>query len=367
MYAVSAAFLNATRKGGQVSTRADVLSNGSVIATDLPLTAGSVDVDLSAEVRRRCSVSLIDDTGLLSPLSPGDDLSPYGNEIALHRGFVIGGVPEVAPLGVFRISVAEIVDQGFHTIALTGYDRARSVQRARLETPYTIAAGTNYATAIQDLIDSRLPNLTYNFTTTTSTTPLIVLPEESDPWSEAMKMAASIGMVLYFDAAGVCTLTGEPDASNAEPVLTYEEGTNATVISYTDSFNDDTAYNGMIVMGEPPDLAPVRAEAWDADPDSPTYYLGPYGRVPQFLRSQFVTTQAQADDAARAGVLRQSGATERLTITTTVNPAHEAGDVTQVQRAGLEIDAPYVVESFNVPLEVTGSMSLAMRKRRVTI
>src|SRR4051812_35315225 len=106
MYNVSAAFLAALRQSHTISTRADVLSGGVVVAT-LDITDGSVEVDGNNTVRRHCSVTLVDPTGTMTPSEAGDLLSPFGNEIALYRG--IGD--ELVPLGVFGIATVDIEDK----------------------------------------------------------------------------------------------------------------------------------------------------------------------------------------------------------------------------------------------------------------
>jgi len=83
-------------------------------------------------------------------------------------------------------------------------DQSRQVSRNTWQDVYYIAANTNYATAIQSIIDNRLPGLTYNFQSTPMKTPKIVLGTQlgNDPWQDAQDMATAIGFQLYFDAAG---------------------------------------------------------------------------------------------------------------------------------------------------------------------
>src|SRR5690606_16329718 len=104
-------------------------------------------------------------TKLPAEVALGDaGLWPLGNEIHLFQGIRMGhlGLPdEELQLGVFRIGRPRIEDGGGElTLTLEGYDRARTVSKARFTKPYVIPEGTDVATAIKDLIHSRIPWLT---------------------------------------------------------------------------------------------------------------------------------------------------------------------------------------------------------------
>jgi len=341
---------------------ADIYKAGVAIALNLPVVSGSVTIDGRAALRRRCTVTVLDINGTFAPNDATDTLAPYGNELVLKRG--VAG--DMAALGVFRFDTASVTDSGPVTIDLAGFDRAGTVQAARFETPYTVAAGTNYGTAIQAFITSRLPGLIYSFATTTRVTPLLVFEESSDPWAEAQKMAASVGMEVFFDANGICVLRPEPDPNApGVTVTTYTEGAGGVVVEVTNDLEVVPGYNKFIVVGEPVDgSAPVRAEAFDNNPASPTYFFGPFGKRPRFFRSQFVTTQAQAQETADAFLLRELGGSEQVSFTAIPNPAHDAGDIVRVVRARIGVDTIAVIDSLTMPLEPAGLMRVATRKQR---
>jgi hypothetical protein len=147
-------------------------------------------------------------------------------------------------------------------------------------------------------------------------------------------------------------------------VAVYESGKTATILSVENTLSDEPGYNGYVVDGEPPDLPPVHVVRWDEDENSPTYAYGSYGKVPFFLRSQFITTDTQATKAAAAGLRRERGGTEQLTFEAIPNPAHEAGDIVGVIRSEMGISDVYLVESFPIPLSVNGAMNVTTRRRR---
>jgi hypothetical protein len=359
MLAVSARFKTEVTRSHSVAL--------SAVAGSTPLTVigGQVTVDRTAQFRRSCRVDLLDKAGTLIPNLATGPVSPYGKEIQLYRGVkYTDGATELCPLGVFRISVNDVEDSGAPSLSVTGYDRSRTISRNRFTDVYVIAAGTNYATAIQNLILNRLPSCPTSFTATTQTCPAIFLDPAADPWVEATKMAQVIGMELFFDVYGTCILQPEPVIS-ATPSVVLSDLSASTLIRVTKSLNDEPGINGVIVTSETTSSTPARGEAWDTDPSSLTYYLGPYGKVPAFETSQYAVTSAQCTAAAVASLQRQIGGTEQASCSTIPNPALVEGDTVQLVRTKAGVSSTFMLESFVVPLAVGGTMDLRFRTRRV--
>lgn len=308
-----------------------------------------------------------------------DEVAYYENVLSADdvlRHFEVGKAQrdtftdELVPLGVFGISDVSVDDTpGELTIQVTGFDRARRVQRAKFTDFEVISDGTNYATAIKNLIESRVPSSTsFSFLTTTETTPLIVFEPGDDPWQRAQELAESIGAELFFDLNGNCVLRPEPDPTEQGSVFDYAEGSDCTMLGLNKSLTDERTFNHVIVTGESTALDnPLLGEAKDDDPESPTYVEGPFGDVVFLLQSTTVSTQEQADDAAAAALRRFTGLVENIQFTAVVNPAHEVGDVIVVkrQRAGVS-RRHYVIETLQIPLNVDEPMSVTVRERRAS-
>lgn len=370
MYGASAAFFAAVTHSHGVTARVEVLSGTRVLA-DLLVTDGSVKMDESADTRRSVSCTLGDATGTLTPSGLSDVLSPAGNELRVWRGITVPGLTEEVPLGVFGIADVDITADivGGVQIGLTGFDRAKRVSEARFDTTYVIAAGTNYSTAIQALIRSRLPmTVTFLFEDTVATTPALVFNVGDDPWKAAQDMARSIGCEVFFDGLGRCVMRSVPDPDTAPVVWTYAEGPQAIILSGRKKLTREGTYNGVIASGESSAItnqssAPVTATVWDDNPFSPTYYLGSFGKKPRLYSSPFITSPVQALSAARA-ILRSSlGLAEDVAFTSVVNPAHEPGDVVSISLAKAKVNARYVLSSFSVPLTHSSSLQASTRRR----
>jgi hypothetical protein len=372
MWPTSAAFKDAVTRSHEVVVTALLTdSAGGTLATLQPV-GGQVDVDETRPVRRTCQLRLVDPTGALVPADAADLLHPLaGNELRLSRGVQLPAGPELAPVGVFRLSKPVIRDgpDGL-TIDVQGSDRARVIQRAPYTDPYQVAAGTPGPTALQDLFTSRWPAaaapLRFNLAPSGYVTPQLTFGVGSgnDPLADAASIALGMGQEVFFDPAGVVTSRPITDPNTMAVAIRWIEGSGCTVVELERDLDDQDNYNGVILdVSNSDNTTALHSEAWDTDPDSPTYYLGPLGRRPLFLTDATVSSQAQADAATAAKLLTVLGATEEVTVTAVTNPAIDAGDIAHITRARAKLDATYAVRSLTIPLGADAAMTCTCRPR----
>lgn len=276
---------------------------------------------------------------------------------------------EFIPLGVFTLNDTAISDSvdGL-TLELSGTDLSRKVSRNRWEQTYVVYPGSNVGDVIMRIIRNRLPGTQFNFASTDKVTPLLFFGEQSsnDPWQDAQDLALSIGHEVYFDPYGVCTMRAEPDPAIDSPVWEFEDLLNPTIMSLTRRVTDENTYNRIVVIGEGSGLdQPVRGIATDEDPASPTYILGPYGTVTQIIRSSMVLTDIQAQDAARAALLRNKGMTEAIEMDVLPMAALEPGDITVVTRPRSKVEGQFIIDSQQIPLGAEGLMHVVSRRQRL--
>src|SRR6266487_3262143 len=277
MWPISDRFRSALPQSHLVASRVDLLIDNAIV--DLTAAGVVVDgkVDVSAtDIRRTMSCSLIDWEGFLLPFTASDPLAPTGGELRFWRGIDYqDGTEELVPLGTFRYTAVDVPSP---KIELNGFDRSWVIQGAKLENALTIAAGTNYVEAITNVLMTAYgSNLPTNFPDTDEVTPGLVFDADSDPWAIAKDLASNIGMDLYFDPLGICTMTPAPDPATSTPDWTFDEGsvTNIGLPGIALSWDVTDAINAVIVIGENSDNSQVyRAVAYDLDPNSPTRYDG---------------------------------------------------------------------------------------------
>lgn len=349
MLATTSTFDDAAAGDAQGAYVAEVIDRQGATggSFSLQLTFGSVEEDRRRDVRRTCTVDLVDPTGELTPDDATDLLAPFGNELVLRSGFVTSAGVETVPAGVFRFYEPDIGESdGALTIRIEGHDRAAVLQRAKLTDVYVAAADTPTEDAIADLAQLQYPQVELNLPSMGSTIPRSVHAIGDDPWKIMREWARVAGFELFFDAAGVLT-AARPAGLDSDPTVTFAGGTGAVLLNASRRISTAAdVYNGVVVEAEGTSLAlPIVAQVWDEDPSSPMYSgfpdsLGntPFGAVAKPIRSSLVRSQSQAEQLAQAEFDKLAGAVESIRWAQLSNPAVEAGDVAQVDEpiAGLD-------------------------------
>lgn len=366
-------FYEAIRKSHTIISWIDVIAPDQEVVR-LPAIDGQVDVDGTAAFRRKLSCQCIDPTGLVTPRTEGEILTPYGTELRAYRGIRYSDDPEdyeACSLGVFRLSRSSITDNnaGSPTIQLEAFDLSRTISRDKFKVPYVIAAGTNAMDALKDLAKQTFADVQFNAVTSSVATVAPLLFEAGgDPWEAMNGLARSMGCEMYFDVEGRLTVA-PPNDINAlpSPDFTYIEGQNCTMLDLSREYSDEGVFNGIIVTGESigDQLPPVRGEFWDENPTSPTYRYGPYGEVPGFITDNLAKTADQCTAIAKSQLSLILGAASKLSITGIVNPSYESGDIVQVVREKSKVDGLYAVDAFSVPLR-SNTQALSLREQRPT-
>lgn len=376
MYSVTDGFKDQIIRSQQIVTLVEVTSEGEVIYDDLQVHEGNVTVDKQAANRRRCNVK-VSDVANLTPKDANDLLHPLsGHELKLYRGVHINKEDrdELVPLGVFQLEDADIDDSGEAVnVNIKGFDRSKKIERQRYIEPYFVAEGENYADAILDLINFVEPGLVYNFMNTTRETPPMIFGTGGwsgggNPWKDAVKMAESLGAELFFNSEGICVLRPEPDPATDPIVWEYEEGEENTILYIARGLTREEVFNHVIAYGANSSTEPIRVEAVDDDPDSPTYIDGPFGDVPTFYRSTMLLTVDQAQDAADAKLRSVLGTPEQARFNSIVNPAHELGDVITITRDRIGMnESRHVLDKISIPLTTSTPLNAACREKRVQL
>lgn len=373
MRPTSTAYRAAIRQSHLAVVKVEVLDSGVVIDT---LTAdgtrpaaisGSVTLDSRAASRGRFDLTLVDDGSLgLIPTTAADLLAPYGNEVKIHRGLVLpDGTIETPSVGIFRIDAANIEDTAAAlTIALSGLDRSARVIDAKFEEPFEVAAGTNIETAILAVVQVAIPDVVTVFPGSLFVTPQLRAEEGSDRWKFAQDIATACGLELYFDGDGYLRLEA---TAAGDIVATLAEGPGGVLLSASRGWTRADTFNRVIATGEnTSEAAPARGVATDNDPTSPTYYYGPFGKVPRFYASSFIATDEQAVVAATTLLLRQLGTTQTANFGVICDPSLEPGDTVRVTRLRAGIDEDNVIDSLTIPLGVEQPMTGQTRARQAT-
>lgn len=358
-------------------------------ADNVPVLAvvdGQVSHDDTADIKgtANLTISIDSEHESLVPMGPGDPLSPIAEvlvQIEIGARDPATGLPDLDLQGTYEIIDTDIEeDQGPLTITLELEDKHKKIQRARFFRPRTIAKGTAFEDAQLDLLVSVIPESEINITPTTHTTPLLSWDIEDDRLAGLREMQVANGYIMRFDGPGNAQIHPDTDPTD-DPIWSFSQGPETVIetvsgmaraLKTSRRLSDRETYNGVIALGEPTgDTKPrIRAEAWDTNPDSLTYFdptkpdESRYGPVPFFYSSTFITTPAQGLSAARAMLPKKAGVVERIEVTTLLNARVRCGDVALINRPRIGASGSFVVEAVTKPIKA-GSMSMRMRERRL--
>lgn len=374
MFPVSARWRAAISRSHDVVCRVELRSGDVVVAdsSQLRVLDGSVKFDQAAAVRRTCEVTLQCPASLVPTFTRRTVLDPFGNELRISRGIDYGlsgtAGPELVPLGVFRVETTSVTDgpAGDSVVTLAGYDRSDAISRAKFVRPYPIPAGTNLAVAAAAIVTDRssLPTAPQMILSpVTETTPLHLLEEGADPWADGVEqLAIAAGCEAFYDVSGTWLFRPEPQVLDPA-VVTLSEGPGCTILEMDREYTPGP--NGVIITGESSFAGPVRGEAFDLNPSSPTYWYGPYGQRPVWETHPLAITSTIANRIARTRLLQLSGAGEQVTLRMIPDASLQEGDVVHLRRARSGLDDLLMLQSGDVPLTHANPQPVVFRDRRV--
>ena len=370
MYPSSAAFKAAVRTDHVAVSKAEVWASDQKLA-ELNISDGNVQIDSSSAVRRMCDVSLVTsrETNNLVPDNDFDLLTPFGNELRLYRGVQYAdGTQEYVPLGVFVITEVDISDANDGvSIKLSGEDKSIRVSRAKWTAPYQMVSGT-LEDSLSALLKNRYPDVEVSFPTTNVTVNQVLLgaENENDPWKDAVEIAELVGFDLFFDQNGVVQMRQFPTLDGSVVVALYTEGDGTTITQLNRTISTKQTFNGVIYTIEGADVVlPIRVEAWDEDPSSPTYRYGVFGQVPTFIQTNLLATEAEAVRAAASLLNTYIGSQEVINWDSLVDPSLDVQDVVYVKSNGAKVDRLVIIDTLDIPLKPNASMKADARTVRV--
>lgn len=297
----------------------------------IPIVSGDVTSDGSASIRSTLDMTTQTDIAQADPVRfptrPDDLLAPYGNEVFCRRGIEYGDrTVEWVSLGYYRIDSASQDQTPLGEIALTGSDRMAGIVDGRLVAPVQFPAGTTFEAVFETLILDVYPTavVSFDFDATAVVLNRSTVVEE-DRYAFLRDLADAYAKDFFVRYDGVFRVQSRPDP--ASPVWTVAGGAYGVLVEAAREINREGFFNAVVATGEGADtVEPVRGVAYDTGPTSPTRWGGPFGKVPRFYSSPFVTTAAQARSAARKLLLGNIGLPSSLDLATVPNPALEPWD-----------------------------------------
>lgn len=335
-------------------TRVVSILGDTVLADDVPIAAGTLEVDRSLRVPERLTFTVPRaDRGVSWVPAPNHPLGWYGQRVRLSLGVEVPGAVEWIDRGEFLIVGA---DAAGDTVTVEAAGLLALVDEARFTVPFQ--PGGTFQSTIRALVE---PALTVIFSgTPTDRAVPSGLAWDEDRLAALEEMLDAWPAVAAVDSTGVLRVTAAADPTEA--VLTLTDGTGGTVLRWSGQGSRDGAANLVVARGQQADGAQVQGVAYDLDPTSPTYFGGDFAAlpVPAFFSSPLLTTVAQCQAAASTILARRQRDGARTVAAELVpHPGLETGDLVEL---GGEQAGTATVEGLRLPITPAGgSMTLALR------
>lgn len=322
------AYRSILSNGGTFVRRLEAWQDGVRIDTTgdagIKILGGSLSANLENRVTRRLSLTL---PASLFPGSSGALLDPDRTELVLWCGWRGGAQPPY----LWKVFTGPVVGATWTSssagFSLEASDRVEQIIQDKFISPVSSGAGALVTTRVKDLISDSQPGAVFGvFDETGATVP--VMTWESDRAQAIDDMAAAVSCYWYQLPDGTYTMRSIPwgGATLASPVVSLTEGTSGMRATVTRSRSG--VYTICQVTGEAADgSAPVSGVAYDTNPLSPAYYLGPLGRRVLKVQQDSVATVAQAESLARQRLRRSQAGGWAVSTSSPFDPALELGDV----------------------------------------
>lgn len=335
MYDVSENFLGSVRQSGRRKTVADLYYGTSLfpIASDIPVSGGSISIDREGDIRRSGNLQIADDQLNLNLFLP------TGIEVVIRSGFnFYTGTEELVPLGIFRVEDLSFNEGEQNSVTVSFFDRGRAMQDVVNLVDKNVA-GLTFQTVLTEIVDHVFIN--------TGTVPQIISEydlEQQFPGGTVLngtyldtvkKIAEALAGEQYFDVNGNLNIGTIPSITTAtsptEAVWNVDVGATGVLVKAGRKTTRSGTYNGVGVFGATVDDNAgddrVFGKAYDMNPLSPTFYDGFFGRRTLRINNDLLTSNDACVLAAEAQLKNLQGLAKRITFTSLWNPALDVGDI----------------------------------------
>ena len=320
-------FLQSLRYSHVIAAAAELIFPGETDTISVPVEAGSITIDRTAEHRRTGTITI--PWSLQADLGVDIRTLPLGGYVLVHRGLrYANGSLELILLGRLRVE-SVTWDTLAASASLELADRQAQVTDEPFSVPYA-AAGQKPADAAVGIVQGVFGNSIAYHTPYQPPTPLGDITYTGARTDALSALEQSYAAETYFDANGDFVFAAKP--GDSEPVVwTIDAGETGVMVNAAESLDRTGIYNGVLVTGQgDADLPPVTGLATFTDPTSPVRWGGPFGRVAMLADSTSVTTDQDAAATAASLLNLRLKQTRSLTLTSAPNPALEAGDTIRV-------------------------------------
>lgn len=306
-------------------TVVDVYRKGVLAVPNVAVVDGSVTADRGQKARLAAKVTLVLNSW------EATQVDPLVCRFKVRHGVTSMGVADLTQLGEFRVDDVDRSATG--EIGLSGSGLESYVIDARFIAPRTPPYGSDTVGTIRQLITEALPGVTVRALNTQNRIVTATAPWEKERWDAIDSLAASVNAEVFVNNLGEFIIADVPQITTGAQVATFDVGDGQLLVDRSQKETRDQVYNAVSVAGSSsdPNVPPVWAWAADMDPNSDTFFYGPFGQVPRFFNSQFFTTVQQCLDYAVELLVQSLAANKTLSFTGLPMDYLEVGDLVGVR------------------------------------
>lgn len=350
------------RSGGfQRRFVADVIVDGERVLKDYPLESCDLTSNGNAKVRTQGTASLVYSDELGRSVVPEDLtswLTPYATYLSISMLISLGAFSEKVLQGSMKVTAvsdpvetkvrngARLITVGSR-VGLTFADGFAVTQRERFIAPASPSSLDSVWDEIGRLTGLPLLRNVADAAITRQVT------YQDDRLDAVFDLASILDGTPYMTNDGQVAIQPAVWGDEQEPLTVGSEGTITEV--RPDQLTSEGIYNQVVVRSHDTDQTKVLATAELTD--GPLRYGGPFGKIPYFASSQFVTDEAAAQTYADSLLPKVSSLPAAGYLVRCVpDPRREVGDVIPFDLNG-EVLVGQVAERV---LSSSGAMTLRM-------
>lgn len=286
-----------------------------------------------------------------NPTSRHSPLAALGQRLNVTRIMYNEAGAHALNLGWFLVQGWEMASP---VIDVEAVSLEQVVADYRFDQAYQPASGSTYLDILEEVIGGLLP-VEWDGTPASKT-----ITTDAYLWEESRidcmyDVAGDWGADVRVDADGVLSLSAERQVQ-ATPHRSFRHGEVDAYVRWSTTAMRDQVYNSVVARGEKSDGTPIQAIAVDSNPNSRTYYYGPYGRRQRFYESQFITSQSQAKAVAQRLLAKELLRDTVVQIEAPPDPRLELGDTIEVVTEQEGVMRGLLIE-YSLPLVPSGGVA----------
>jgi hypothetical protein len=244
------------------------------------------------------------------------------------------------------------------------YDGLLILKDDKFGSRHTIMAGTNYRTAVIDILTSAgITKHNIEQTDKTLATDIDFAPGKEKLFAINQLLRDINYTPIYVDVHGYYTSATYRSPSVRSAEYTYkDDNLSITFPGMTEELDLFEIPNKWVVVMSNPEREPLVSTYTNDNPDSPTSTVNRGRTIVDHREIQSIADQQALDAYVQRIAFEASQIYGKITFETAINPAHEYSDVLELDYSPLGIKGKYAETNWTIPLQAGGRMRHEVRR-----